>query len=320
MAEENRSTPEALDTAKELTLIEAIVETSPMDSHHADNPPSASENTKFSGANEKNATSAKTLYDDQNSESIQIKENTHIGAANEYEATQLAEYPTLVHRIHPNSPAVGATTPTHMDSGNIPGANNIHNEVQNHASIPPTAIQHSAATYSIPQQFNPGEVAGEPRFSMPGHSIPGQFIPDQTAGAVAPQFPTTTSSTPEQFIPSQASGIATEKSSSSIRRATCSFCQELGHRVDGCPFLPCKHCTNMGHVGRNCPTLLRNRNCRNWVAKCAMCEKPCHRRHECPSRPCRYCAVMGHVGRTCPIMTEKRTERKRKADAWRQAQ
>lgn len=317
MAEENRPTPEALDTAKELTLIEAKGETFPMDSHRADNPPSATENTKFAGANEKIVTSANTLHDDQDSENIPIKENTHIGVANEYEATQFLEYPMLVHGNHPNSPAVGATTPTHMDPGNIPGVNNIHVGVQNHASIPPTAIQYPAATYSIPQQFNPGEVAGAPRFPMPGHSIPGQFIPGQTPGAAAPQFLTPTSSIPEQPIPSQASGADTGSSSSSVRRAICHFCQELGHRVDVCPFLPCKHCTNMGHVGRNCPTLLRNRK---WVAKCSLCEKPCHRRHECPSRPCRYCAVMGHVGRACPIMTEKRAERKRKADAWRQAQ
>lgn len=288
-----------------------------MDSHHADNPPSASENTKFSGDNEKNVTSAKTLCNDQDSESPPIKENTHIGAVNEYEATKLWEYPILAHRIDPNSPAVGATTPTHMDPGNIPGVNNIHVGVQNHVSIPPTAIQYSAATYSIPQQFNPGEVAGAPRFPIPRHSIPGEFTPGQTAGAAASQFPTPTSSIPEQLIPSQASGVATGKSSISVRRPTCSFCQELGHRVDFCPFLPCKHCTNMGHVGKDCPTLLRNSK---WVTSCSLCEKPCHRRHECPSRPCRYCAVMGHVGRTCPIMTEKRAERKRKADAWRQAQ
>lgn len=207
-----------------------------------------------------------------------------------------------------------------MDPDNIPGVNNIHFGAQNHASIPPTTIQDSAATYSIPQQFNPGEFAGTPKFPMPGHSIlPGEFIPCQTAGTAAPQFPTPTSSIPEQFIPSQASGVATGKSRSCIRRATCSFCQELGHRVDRCPFLPCKHCTVMGHVGINCPTLPKNRYSRSWLSGCSLCEKPCHRRNECPCRPCRYYAVMGHVGRACPIMAKKRTELKRKGDAWRQA-
>lgn len=162
--------------------------------------------------------------------------------------------------------------------------------------------------------------------SLPTRSkITGEFIPGPTAGVAARpaplQFPTPTSSEiPEQLVipdPQDPDAAATGPSSKNrTRRASCIFCQELGHGVDNCPFLPCKHCTNMGHIGKNCPTIPRNRK---YVANCSSCKKPTHGRKECPSRPCRYCGLMGHVGRACPIMTEKRAERKRKTDAWRQA-
>lgn len=275
-----------------------------MDSHHADNPPNTGENTTSSGANEEYVTtSAKTLNGDQDSESIPIKENTHIGAVNIYEATQFWEYPIL--RIHPNSPAVGATIPTHMDGGpipakqdpgNIPGVNNLHVGVHYHASTPPTGIQNPAATYSIPQQFNPGEVAGAPRFPMP--RVPRHSIP-------------------ERFIPGQAAGAATGTSGRPVRRFTCSFCHELGHRVDGCLHLPCKRCGNMGHIVRTCPIFSRDLK---WVAKCSICKEPGHRRDECPSRPCRYCAIMGHVGKDCLNIVARLAVQERKADARRQAQ
>lgn len=346
MAEENRSTPEGLVMAKELTLIEARVKRFSMESHQADNngQTSASGNSKFSGANdeENSIRSAKSLYDGQDSESMPMKEgeNIYIGTAadKEYEASPFWQYPFLVHGVQPNRSAVRPTTQTHdMDLGNnnkIPGVNNIPVGVHVHdhtsSTPPPTAIQYSATTYSIPQHFNPGEVAGTPEFPMPRHSMPGQFIiPGQTAGAAAaPQDPTPASSSilPELLpipVPDKASdgtaaagATGTSKRKRVRERLACAFCQELGHLVDNCPFLPCKHCNNMGHIGKNCLTLPRRGKC---VAKCSLCEKPSHRRHECPSRPCRYCGVMGHVGRACPIMTEKRLERKRKADAWRQA-
>lgn len=332
-----------------MTLIQAKVKTFSMDSRdHADDIlPSANENNSISG---------EALYDDQDSDSSEemapIKKNTNIGGgANEYEESQLfGEYPILAHHwLHPHSPAVGATTQNQMDSSNdIPvGVNNIPGVgvVQNHAaSILPTAIQYSAATYSIfpqQQQLSSGEVvAGASQFPIPGHSnIPGQFfIPgpgQQTADAATiPQLPTLASSIPEQqpILPSNASGAAAaaedtapakKKRNREARRASCIFCQEIGHRVDYCPFLPCKICANMGHIGKNCPTVTLPRS-RKAIGKrnCRLCcknEEPNHRQLECPFRPCRYCAVMGHVGRACPIMTEKRIERKRKAEAWRNA-
>lgn len=162
-------------------------------------------------------------------------------------------------------------------------------------------------------QLNSGEVVAEEFLLTPASSIP---IPEQ-----------------EQLIspPSNASGTDPAAADSakrttrdhSVRRVSCIFCQELGHRVDSCPFLPCIHCTIMGHIGKNCltVTLVRSRKTKG-NANCILCskkEKPIHRLYECPFRPCRYCDAMGHIGRACPIMTAKRVERKRKAEAWRNA-
>lgn len=326
MAGENRPLSEVLGTAKELALIEAQVETSLENNHHADNPPDTGENINSSGANEKDiSTLAKALPGDQYSESIPIKEDTHSGAVIEYESTQFWNHPFRV-RTHPNSPAVGATTPTHMDEcpvtakydpGNIPGLNNMRVGAQYHASIPPIAVQYPAATYSIPQHFNSGEVAGAPQFPISRHSISGQFILGQAAGAASSQFLTSTCSASGQFILSQAAGAATGTSGGPVRRATCSSCHEFGHRVDACPYLPCKYCANMGHVGRDCLTVFRYRK---RLGKCSFCKEPGHRRDMCPSRPCKYCGAMGHVGTACPSMAEERTERKRKVGAWRQDQ
>lgn len=338
-----------------MALIEARVKDFSMDSrHHADDilpSASVSENTKLfaTSANKKNIISAEALYKDQNSDSLEvippIKKNIIIGGgATECEASQLTgEYPILAHHgLHPNSPAAaGATTQNQIDSSNnIPG----FGALQNHAaSIVPTAIQFSAAPYSTSpqqqqQQFNSSEVLADAyQFPIPGHSnIPGQFfIPapgQQTADAATiAQVPTLASSIPDQepIPPSNSSGAsadsapAKKKRTREARRASCIFCQEIGHRVDFCPFLPCKICANMGHIGKNCPTvtILRGRKSEG-KKNCLLCckkQEPNHRWLECPYRPCRYCTVMGHVGRACPIMIKKRIERKRKAKAWRDA-
>lgn len=308
-----------------MALIEGQVETSLKNNHHADYPPITGGNINSSGANEKDvSTLAKALDGDQGSKSIPIKEDTHIGAVIEYESTQLWDHPFRV-RTHPNSLAVGATTPTHMDEcpitakydpGSIPGLNNMRVGLQYHASIPPIA-QYPAATYSIPQHFNSGEVADAPQFPIPRHSIPGQFIPGQAAGAPSPQFLTPTCSAPGQLILTQAAGAATGTSRVPVRRATCSSCYEFGHRVDACPCLPCKYCANMGHIGRDCLSSFKHRK---RLGKCSFCKEPGHRRDVCLSRPCKYCGAIGHVGTACPVMAEKRTERKRKVHSWRQDQ